>query len=211
MVELGWSSKLNAEWEFLTMLRDEGRRAADVFLAEHGDALGHRLLHGPRHLLAGALAVGLVGVLLSLGLLVWLWPTGAGACCWRRSRLQWPPPSPVCRCSRAGRRPSGQRGSIRRAVFPLFLLGALFGKLMEDSGAVERIAASMTWKLGARRAVTHGLGPGSAGRWAAFGSQSTSSVVNSGVFCSAQWTVTGVSGPTRARETGHEQRLRRCS
>jgi NTE family protein len=42
MVELGWSSKLNAEWEFLTMLRDEGRRAADVFLAEHGDALGHR-------------------------------------------------------------------------------------------------------------------------------------------------------------------------
>jgi NTE family protein len=42
MVEFGWSSKLNAEWEFLAMLRDEGRRAADVFLAEHGDALGHR-------------------------------------------------------------------------------------------------------------------------------------------------------------------------
>ena len=32
----------NAEWEFLAMLRDEGRRAAEVFLAEHGDALGHR-------------------------------------------------------------------------------------------------------------------------------------------------------------------------
>lgn len=42
VVELGWSSKLNAEWEFLVMLRDEGRRAADVFLAEHGDALGRR-------------------------------------------------------------------------------------------------------------------------------------------------------------------------
>jgi NTE family protein len=42
MVDLGWSSKLNAEWEFLVMLRDEGRRAADLFLAEHGDALGHR-------------------------------------------------------------------------------------------------------------------------------------------------------------------------
>jgi predicted acylesterase/phospholipase RssA len=28
--------------EFLAMLRDEGRHAADVFLAEHGDALGHR-------------------------------------------------------------------------------------------------------------------------------------------------------------------------
>ena len=42
MVELGWSSKLNAEWEFLVMLRDQGRRAADIFLAEHGDSLGHR-------------------------------------------------------------------------------------------------------------------------------------------------------------------------
>jgi NTE family protein len=38
--ELGASSKLNAEWPFLCMLRDEGRRAADVFLAAHGDALG---------------------------------------------------------------------------------------------------------------------------------------------------------------------------
>ncbi len=36
---------------------------------------------------------------------------------------------------------------------PLFLLGALFGKLMEDSGSVRSIAAYMTMKLGARRAV----------------------------------------------------------
>jgi NTE family protein len=42
MNELGYSSKLNAEWAFLTMLRDEGRRTADAFLAEHGDALGYR-------------------------------------------------------------------------------------------------------------------------------------------------------------------------
>jgi NTE family protein len=42
MVELGWSSKLNAEWGFLMMLRNAGRRAAEVFLARHGDALGHR-------------------------------------------------------------------------------------------------------------------------------------------------------------------------
>jgi NTE family protein len=42
MVELGYSSKLNAEWEFLVMLRDEGRRAAEAFLAEHGGALGRR-------------------------------------------------------------------------------------------------------------------------------------------------------------------------
>ena len=42
LAELGASSKLNAEWDFLTMLRDEGRRAAEVFLATHGAALGKR-------------------------------------------------------------------------------------------------------------------------------------------------------------------------
>ncbi len=42
MVELGYSSKLNAEWEFLCMLRDEGRRAADAFLTAHHDDLGRR-------------------------------------------------------------------------------------------------------------------------------------------------------------------------
>jgi Predicted esterase of the alpha-beta hydrolase superfamily len=42
MVDLGYSSKLNAEWAFLTMLRDEGRRAADAFLATHGRDVGKR-------------------------------------------------------------------------------------------------------------------------------------------------------------------------
>ena len=42
MVNLGYSSKLNAEWAFLTMLRDEGRKAADTFLAAHGADVGHR-------------------------------------------------------------------------------------------------------------------------------------------------------------------------
>ncbi|WP_372012948.1 GntP family permease [Pseudoxanthomonas sp. 10H] len=37
--------------------------------------------------------------------------------------------------------------------FPLFLLGALFGKLMEDSGSVAAIARFMTGRLGARRAM----------------------------------------------------------
>ena len=37
--------------------------------------------------------------------------------------------------------------------FPLFLLGAVFGKLMEDSGSVAAIARFMTGKLGAQRAV----------------------------------------------------------
>jgi H+/gluconate symporter-like permease len=37
--------------------------------------------------------------------------------------------------------------------FPLFLLGALFGKLMDDSGSVRAIADFMTEKLGPSRAV----------------------------------------------------------
>ena len=42
MTELGYSSKLNAEWEFFCMLRDEGRRCADTFLREHMQDLGRR-------------------------------------------------------------------------------------------------------------------------------------------------------------------------
>src|SRR5215470_17815693 len=39
---LGASSKFNAEWDFLCMLRDEGRRAADAFLAADGENIGKR-------------------------------------------------------------------------------------------------------------------------------------------------------------------------
>jgi len=42
MNELGYSSKLNGEWAFLVMLRDEGRRAAEAFLGDHADDLGRR-------------------------------------------------------------------------------------------------------------------------------------------------------------------------
>jgi NTE family protein len=42
LAELGASSKFNAEWDFLCMLRDEGRRAAEAFLAENGQNLGKR-------------------------------------------------------------------------------------------------------------------------------------------------------------------------
>jgi NTE family protein len=42
MVGLGYSSKLNAEWAFLTMLRDEGRKAAQAFLDAHADDIGKR-------------------------------------------------------------------------------------------------------------------------------------------------------------------------
>jgi NTE family protein len=42
MVRLGYSSKLNAEWAFLEMLRDEGRKAAQDFLDAHGEDIGKR-------------------------------------------------------------------------------------------------------------------------------------------------------------------------
>jgi NTE family protein len=42
LTELGASSKLNAEWEFFTLLHDEGRRSAQVFLETHAMALGSR-------------------------------------------------------------------------------------------------------------------------------------------------------------------------
>jgi NTE family protein len=42
MAELGSSSKMNAEWSFLTLLRDEGRAAATAFLTQHGADLGQR-------------------------------------------------------------------------------------------------------------------------------------------------------------------------
>jgi NTE family protein len=42
MTDLGYSSKLNGEWAFLCMLRNEGRQAASAFLGEHADDLGRR-------------------------------------------------------------------------------------------------------------------------------------------------------------------------
>jgi len=42
LAEFGASSKLNAEWEFVSMLKTEGRRTADEFLAANGADLGSR-------------------------------------------------------------------------------------------------------------------------------------------------------------------------
>jgi NTE family protein len=42
MRQLGMSSKYNGNWDFLRGLRDDGRSAADAWLAENRDALGKR-------------------------------------------------------------------------------------------------------------------------------------------------------------------------
>jgi NTE family protein len=54
MDKLGYSSKLNAEWDFISMLRDEGRKAGDEFLVEHGDSIGKRSTLNIDLLLKGA-------------------------------------------------------------------------------------------------------------------------------------------------------------
>jgi NTE family protein len=42
LAQFGASSKLNGEWAFVAMLRDEGRRAASEFLKAHAGDLGRR-------------------------------------------------------------------------------------------------------------------------------------------------------------------------
>jgi H+/gluconate symporter-like permease len=98
--------------------------------------------------------LGLLGILLALALLVWLAFRG-----W--SILLLAPAASILVAAFAGGRllPYWTQifmDSAARFVaqfFPIFLLGALFGKLMEDSGSVTAIADVMTKKLGPSRAV----------------------------------------------------------
>src|SRR3954470_18324719 len=102
----------------------------------------------------GSDAVGLLGILLGLGLLVWLAFRG-----WSVLLLA---PAAALLAAAFAREPllanwtqtfMGSAAQFLAQFFPLFLLGALFGKLMEDSGAVGSIASFMTERLGERRAV----------------------------------------------------------
>lgn len=47
----------------------------------------------------------------------------------------------------------GSAAGFIAQFFPMFLLGALFGKMMDDSGSVAAIAAWMTEKLGVKHAI----------------------------------------------------------
>ena len=98
--------------------------------------------------------MGLLGILVSLGLLIWLAYRG-----W--SILLLAPAAAILAALLAGE-PTlahwtqtfmSSAAQFIMQFFPIFLLGALFGKLMEDSGSVSTIAQFMTDKLGAKRAV----------------------------------------------------------
>src|SRR5216684_6818675 len=98
--------------------------------------------------------MGLLGILLALGLLVWLAYRG-----WSVLLLA---PAAALIAAAVSREPllahwtqtfMGSAAQFLAQFFPLFLLGALFGKLMDDSGSVEAIARFMTERMGARRAI----------------------------------------------------------
>ncbi len=98
--------------------------------------------------------MGLLGILVGLALLVWLAFRG-----WSVLLLA---PAAALVAAAFGGEPllanwtqtfMGSAARFLAQFFPLFLLGAVFGKLMEDCGAVSAVAEFMTQTLGARRVM----------------------------------------------------------
>ncbi len=98
--------------------------------------------------------MGLIGILLGLGALVWLSFRG-----WSVLVLA---PAAALIVALAASEPllanwtmtfMGSAAGFILQFFPLFLLGAVFGKLMDDSGSVTAIARFMTERLGPQRAI----------------------------------------------------------
>lgn len=98
--------------------------------------------------------MGLAGILLGLGLLVWLSYRG-----W--SVLVLAPVAALVAAIFSGEPLLAHwtqtfmlaAAGFVAQFFPLFLLGAVFGKLMDDSRSVTRIANFMTVRLGPQRAI----------------------------------------------------------
>src|ERR1700676_3318879 len=101
--------------------------------------------------------MGLLGILAGLGLLIWLAFRG-----WSVLLL-----APVAALVAAlfGGQPllanwtqtfMGSAAGFLAQFFPLFLLGAVFGKLMDDSGSVAAIASFMTRRVGPPRGAAGG-------------------------------------------------------
>ena len=120
--------------------------------------------------------MGLLGILLGLGLLIWLAFRG-----W--SVLLLAPAAALVAAAFAGepllahwtQTFMGSAARFLAQFFPLFLLGALFGKLMEDSGSVSAIASFMTARLGPPRACSRSCSPAPSSPTAASACSSPSS------------------------------------
>ncbi|SFL90480.1 H+/gluconate symporter [Bradyrhizobium sp. NFR13] len=98
--------------------------------------------------------MGLLGILVGLGLLIWLAFRG-----WSVLLLA---PLAALVAAAFGREPllanwtqtfMGSAAQFLAQFFPIFLLGAVFGKLMDDSGAVTAVASFITRRLGERRVI----------------------------------------------------------
>jgi len=98
--------------------------------------------------------MGLLGILIGLGVLIWLAYRG-----WSILLLA---PAAALIAAAFAREPllahwtqtfMGNAAQFLAQFFPLFLLGALFGKLMDDSGSVRAISRFMTEQLGPRHAM----------------------------------------------------------
>ena len=98
--------------------------------------------------------MGLAGILLALVLLIWL--------AYRGGSVLLLAPAAALLAAAVSREPllahwtqtfMGSAAQFVAQFFPIFLLGAVFGKLMEDSGSVSAIAGFITDRLGPRRAV----------------------------------------------------------
>jgi H+/gluconate symporter-like permease len=98
--------------------------------------------------------MGLLGILVGLGLLIWFAFRG-----WSVLLLA---PAAALVAALFGGQPllanwtqtfMGNAAGFLAQFFPLFLLGAVFGKLMDDSGSVTAVADYMTERLGKGRAV----------------------------------------------------------
>jgi H+/gluconate symporter-like permease len=148
---------MNAEWEFLAMLKEEGRRSAGLFLQsmariwenarptislhcwrsveDHDGSRTGRYSVRPRAAdllpIAGGAYFLLAPVAATIAALFSHEPVLAH---WTQTFM-------------------GSAAGFFAQFFPLFLLGALFGTLMEDSGSVGAIASFMTYRLGSQRAV----------------------------------------------------------
>lgn len=98
--------------------------------------------------------MGLFGILLALALLI--------ALAYRGGSVLLLAPAAALVAAAVSREPllahwtqtfMGSAAQFVAQFFPIFLLGAVFGKLMEDSGSVATIATFITDKLGSRRAI----------------------------------------------------------
>lgn len=96
----------------------------------------------------------LIGILVALGLLIWL--------AFRGFTLLLAAPAAALVAAAFSGEPLLAKWTLTfmtaaanfiRNLFPLFLLGGVFGKLMDDSGAALSIARTITQKLGQKRAV----------------------------------------------------------